>query len=133
MMALLQVDAAEMPPACRRHAAARYGLRNRAAGRGGLCHDGRRGTPAVGVNPVLGSTSEGLDNMLAAIATGPPSWTVVYESHAKILQLPDVAFLPTTPALSMATAVAVRADATSRTVAPLLRACAAAAGDDQFS
>lgn len=87
----------------------------------------------AGFNPVLGSTSEGLDNMLAAIATGPPSWTVVYESHAKILQLPDVAFVPTTPALSMATAVAVRADATSRTVAPLLRACAAAAADDQFS
>jgi hypothetical protein len=40
-----------------------------------------------------------------------------------------VVFRPTDPELVMPTALAVREDATSRTVAPLLRACAVAAHD----
>jgi DNA-binding transcriptional LysR family regulator len=57
-----------------------------------------------------------------------PSWTVIYEAHAQTLNQPRLAFRPT-PELIMPTALAVRADATSRSLAPLLRACAAAAGD----
>jgi DNA-binding transcriptional LysR family regulator len=81
-----------------------------------------------GFNPNLGPPSSVLENSLAAIASGPPSWTVVYESHASILHLPGVMFRPTAPGLELPTMLAVRANATSRQVAPLLRACAAAAG-----
>jgi DNA-binding transcriptional LysR family regulator len=81
---------------------------------------------AAGFTPTLGSHVEGLDNTHALIATGPPSWTVIYEAHARALHHPHVAFRLTRPELVMPTALAVAADATSRAVAPLLRACSAA-------
>ncbi len=84
---------------------------------------------AAGFTPVLGAHPDSLENTLAAMAAGPASWTVLYESHARTLQLPQVVFRPTAPELAMPTALAVREDATSRTVAPLLRACAIAAHD----
>jgi len=84
---------------------------------------------AAGFTPVLGSHPGTLENTLAAIAAGPASWTVLYEAHARTLRLPQVAFRPTDPELVMPTALAVRDDATSRMVAPLIRACAAAAHD----
>ncbi len=82
---------------------------------------------AAGFVPVLAPHLDTLENNLAAIGAGPPSWTVIYEAHARVLRLPLVAFRPLRPDLVMPTALAVPADAASRAVAPLLRACAAAA------
>jgi hypothetical protein len=58
---------------------------------------------------------------------------VIYEPQAQTLRQPLVQFVPTEPALVMPTALAVPATATSRLVAPLLRACAAAEPDDHES
>jgi DNA-binding transcriptional LysR family regulator len=85
---------------------------------------------SAGFTPVDASRFGTLENTLAAIATGPPSWTVLYAAHARLLNHPRVAFLPTDPELVLPTALAVPADATSRSVAPLLRACAAAVSTD---
>jgi DNA-binding transcriptional LysR family regulator len=82
---------------------------------------------AAGFVPVLAPHPDTLENNLATIGAGPPSWTVFYEAHARVLRPPLVAFRPLRPDLVMPTALAVRADAASRAVAPLLRACAAAA------
>ncbi|MFF5293070.1 LysR family transcriptional regulator [Paractinoplanes globisporus] len=84
---------------------------------------------AAGFTPTLGAHPDTLENALAAIAAGPASWTVLYEAHARTLRVPEVLFRPTDPELVMPTALAVREDATSRMVAPLIRACAAAAHD----
>jgi hypothetical protein len=88
---------------------------------------------AAGFTPVLGGNLGSLQDLIAAIGSGPPSWTVIYEAQAETLRQPLVAFLPTDPALFMPTCLAVAADATSRQVAPLLRACAAAESDDHES
>ena len=80
----------------------------------------------AGFTPPLAPHVEGLDNTHAVIAAGAPSWTVIYEAHARALHHPHVAFRPTDPELVMPTELAVAADATSRAVAPLLRACSAA-------
>jgi DNA-binding transcriptional LysR family regulator len=88
---------------------------------------------AVGFTPVLGAHLGSLEDLIAAVGSGPPSWTVIYEPQSRTLRQPHVAFLPTEPPLIMPTALAVRADATSRQVAPLLRACAAAGSIDQGS
>jgi DNA-binding transcriptional LysR family regulator len=84
---------------------------------------------AAGFTPIPGLHPDSLENTLAAVSSGPPSWTVLYEAHARTIQIPHVAFRPTTPTLVLPTALAVAADATSRTLAPLLRACAEAADD----
>ncbi len=88
---------------------------------------------AAGFTPTLDGHPDRLEDLIAAVASGPASWTVIYESQARTLRQPLVRFLPTEPELIMPTALAVRADATSRQVAPLLRACAAAAAVDQDS
>ncbi|WP_433379692.1 LysR substrate-binding domain-containing protein [Actinoplanes sp. CA-142083] len=84
---------------------------------------------ATGFTPAPGAHPDTLENTLAAMAAGPATWTVLYETHARTLHLPQVVFRPTDPELVMPTMLAVREDETSRTVAPLLRACAAAAHD----
>jgi DNA-binding transcriptional LysR family regulator len=83
----------------------------------------------AGFTPTLGPHTGNLETTHAAIAAGPPSWTVIYEAHARTLNQPRLAFRPTDPELVMPTALAVRADAPSRAIAPLLRACAVAADD----
>jgi DNA-binding transcriptional LysR family regulator len=85
----------------------------------------------AGFTPVLGSPLDALETVLAAIAAGPPSWTLMYEPHARSLHQPRVAFRPTEPALAMPTSLAVREDAGSRLLAPLLQACAVAGLADQ--
>jgi hypothetical protein len=55
---------------------------------------------------------------------------VIYEPQARTLRQPLVQFVPTEPALMMPTFLAVPATATSREVAPLLRACALAESFD---
>jgi hypothetical protein len=84
---------------------------------------------AAGFTPVIAPHLDTLENNLAAIIAGPPSWTVVYEAHARTLRMPLIAFRPIHPNLFMPTALAVREDAASRAVAPLLRACASATND----
>lgn len=88
---------------------------------------------AAGFTPALIGHPDKFEDLIAAVASGPASWTVIYESQARTLRQPLVVFLPTEPALIMPTELAVRADATSRQVAPLLRACAAAESVDQGS
>jgi DNA-binding transcriptional LysR family regulator len=88
---------------------------------------------AAGVTPVLGGHLGALQDLIASIGSGTPSWTVIYEPQARTMRQPSVAFLPTQPAMIMPTRLAVRVDATSREVAPLLRACAAAQAADQDS
>jgi DNA-binding transcriptional LysR family regulator len=85
----------------------------------------------AGFAPVLGSPLDALETVLAAIAAGPPSWTMLYEPHARSLHQPRVAFRPTEPALVMPTALAVRQGAGSKLLAPLLQACARAGLADQ--
>jgi DNA-binding transcriptional LysR family regulator len=87
----------------------------------------------AGFTPIIGSHTSGLDNTHALIAAGPPSWTVIYEAHARALNHPHVAFRPTAPPLVMATQLAVAHDATSRSLAPLLRACSAVEQIDRQS
>jgi DNA-binding transcriptional LysR family regulator len=68
-----------------------------------------------------------VDNLLAAVSTGVPSWTVLYEAHARMIQSPRVAFVHFDPALSMPTCLAFSARATSQDAAPLLDAARVAA------
>jgi DNA-binding transcriptional LysR family regulator len=78
----------------------------------------------AGFEPLLGPPVQTLQDTLAAIGTGPPAWTVLYSAHAQTLKSTRVAFRPfKSPGLAMTTALAVPAEATSRSLAPLLRAC----------
>jgi hypothetical protein len=76
----------------------------------------------AGFEPLLGPRSQNLADTLASIGAGPPSWTVVYASHASLLRHPRVVFQPL--GLQMTTLLAVRDDATiSGALAVLLNAC----------
>jgi len=79
----------------------------------------------AGFTPALAQHPGRLEPMLAALAVEPPTWTVVYEAHARSIRQASVRFRRTDPPLSMATFLAVPESATTATVAPLLRACAA--------
>jgi DNA-binding transcriptional LysR family regulator len=87
----------------------------------------------AGFEPILGPANDRLEDTLAEIGTGPPCWTVVYESHARGLRSSRLAFRPLRPALYLPTMLAVPESATSRSLAPLLRACHEAAGTDHDS
>lgn len=87
----------------------------------------------AGFEPVLGPANDRLEDTLAEIGTGPPCWTVVYESHARVLRSSRLAFRPLRPALYLPTMLAVPESATSRSLAPLLRACSEAAAIDHDS
>jgi DNA-binding transcriptional LysR family regulator len=80
----------------------------------------------AGFTPVLADHPDHLEHTLATIAAGPPTWTVVYEPHARMISQGSVVFRATDPALSMTTSLAVAQDATTGAIAPLLRACAVA-------
>ncbi|MFQ6395950.1 LysR family transcriptional regulator [Nocardia sp. KC 131] len=84
----------------------------------GACH-------SAGVEPLPGPNSVNLENTLAAIGTGPPSWTLVYASHAARLRTARVAFLPFgEPAeLAMTTFLATRQEAPTEQLKLLLKAC----------
>ena len=88
----------------------------------------------AGFEPLLRPGSHTLQDTLAEIGTGPPTWTVLYAAHAQILNSKRVAFRPVAaPGLIMTTALAVPSGATTGFLAPLLRACAEAARTDQSS
>jgi DNA-binding transcriptional LysR family regulator len=76
----------------------------------------------------LGYDGGAVDALLAAVANGAPTWTVMYASHARMIQSPRVAFRGTDPELSLTTSLAVPTTATSHDVAPLIEACLVAAG-----
>ncbi|HEX5087144.1 MAG TPA: LysR family transcriptional regulator [Nocardioides sp.] len=82
---------------------------------------------AAGFSPRLESHPESVQDILAAVASGPPSWSVIYEPHARMLSADRVVFRPTDPPLALTTSLAVPLDATTTTLAPLLKACSAAA------
>jgi len=84
----------------------------------------------AGFTPMLGAHVGSLDDLIAAVGAGSPSWTVIYQPQAQTRRHPLVQFVPTEPALMMPTALAVPETATSRDVAPLLRACAGAGSGD---
>lgn len=78
---------------------------------------------ATGRTPARLDHDDGpVDTLLASIAAGPPSWTVLYESHARMLSTPRVTFVPTDPPMCVATSLAVSSAASSRAVAPLYEA-----------
>jgi hypothetical protein len=62
-------------------------------------------------------------DMLAAIAAGPPTWTVFYAAQAQLLTAPGVAFRETDPPLRMPTLLALPAKGGDA----LLAACRAVA------
>lgn len=87
----------------------------------------------AGFEPVLGPPNDRLEDTLAEIGTGPPCWTVVYAAHARIIHSSRLAFRALRPALHLPTLLAVPESATSRSLAPLLRACSEAAANDHDS
>jgi DNA-binding transcriptional LysR family regulator len=86
---------------------------------------------AEGFEPVLGPQSNSLQDTHAAIGAGMPSWTVIYESHARLLREGRVVFRRPRPRLALTTSLAVPAGTTvSGDLAVLLAACRKAS--DQF-
>ena len=81
----------------------------------------------AGFSPRLADHPEAVEDVLVAVASGPPSWSVLYEPHARMLNLDRVVFRPSDPPLGLMTALAVPEAATTTALAPLLRACSAAA------
>jgi hypothetical protein len=86
---------------------------------------------AAGFEPVLGPRSNSLQDTHAAIGAGAPSWTVIYESHARLLREGRVVFRRPRPRLALTTSLAVPAGTTvGGDLAVLLEACRKAS--DQF-
>ena len=83
----------------------------------------------AGFRPTLATHPSSVEGVLAAVASGPPSWSLLYEAHARMLSSDRVVFRATDPVLGLTTALAVPAGATTSTLAPLLAACRAAAVD----
>jgi len=81
---------------------------------------------AAGMEPVIESSTQRLDDTLAEMAAGRPIWTVLYAAHAEQLRTPGIAFRDTEPRLEQPTYLALRSDRPTAGLAPLLRACAAA-------
>jgi DNA-binding transcriptional LysR family regulator len=79
----------------------------------------------AGFTPARAQHPGRLEPLLATLAVGAPTWTVVYEAHARSLHQPSVVFRRTDPPMAITTYLAVAESATTATVAPLLRACAA--------
>src|SRR4051812_37208183 len=98
----------------------------------------RRTNPAL-IDLVLGACGDAghapqlvehdgpVETLLAAVAAGAPSWTVLYETHAQMLNPARVAFVETSPALMLTTYLALPAATSSRDAAPLMQAAAIAA------
>ncbi|MCC3770191.1 LysR family transcriptional regulator [Streptomyces sp. UNOC14_S4] len=87
------------------------------------CHD-------AGFEPVPGPLSHTLQDTLAGIGSGEPTWTVAYAAHADQLRTTRVAFLPFRGSgLRLPTGLAVRPEVMSPELSLLVEACRPA-GDD---
>jgi DNA-binding transcriptional LysR family regulator len=86
---------------------------------------------ANGFEPRLVPAAGNDQDMLAAIGTGPATWTVYYTAQAKMLsaQGAGVAFVAIDPPLHLSTSLAMPAAGSSPAVQALLDACRAAGGD----
>ncbi len=83
----------------------------------GACRD-------EGVEPLLGPAFTTDQDTLAAIATGPPTWTVFYASQAEITPAPGITYVPFERSdLSVRTLFAVRLGRTSPHLRGLIEAC----------
>ncbi|MEX2980641.1 LysR substrate-binding domain-containing protein [Streptomyces sp. C36] len=83
-----------------------------------------RSCRAAGFEPVLGPEFTTVQDTLATIAYGKPSWTVFYAPHADQLPVPGVAFRPLrNPAPAMRTYLAVRPDPPGAGLRALIEAC----------
>ncbi|MFI9206099.1 LysR family transcriptional regulator [Streptomyces sp. NPDC053048] len=72
------------------------------------------GCHRAGFTPVAGPATSSLQDALAAIGSGTPMWTVVYDGNARRVQVPRVAFVPfAAPGLRLPVELAVRAGASS--------------------
>lgn len=79
---------------------------------------------AEGFEPVLGPQSNNLQDTHAAIGAGAASWTVIYESHARLLREGRVVFRRPRPRLALTTSLAVPAGTSvGGDFAVLLEAC----------
>lgn len=79
---------------------------------------------AAGFEPVMGPAFTTDQDTLAAIACGRPSWTVYYETQARIQPAPGVTFRPfAEPAPAVRTCLAVRPGPPSPRLTALLDAC----------
>ncbi|MEV5239516.1 LysR substrate-binding domain-containing protein [Streptomyces cinnamoneus] len=87
------------------------------------------GCDRAGFRPVAGPATNSLQDALAAIGSGSPMWTVVYEGNARRVQAPRVAFVPlAAPGLRLPVELAVRSGVSSPLLDLLLTALT---GDDQ--
>jgi DNA-binding transcriptional LysR family regulator len=83
---------------------------------------------ADGFEPLLRPAAGNDQDMLAAIGTGPATWTVYYRAQAKMLSVraAGVAFVTIDPPLRMPTSLALPATGGSPALEALLEACHAA-------
>ncbi|MEV4438382.1 LysR substrate-binding domain-containing protein [Streptomyces sp. NPDC049577] len=73
-----------------------------------------RGCRDAGFEPVPGPTTHNLQDTLAAIGSGTPMWTVVYDGNARRMRVPRVAFVPfADPGLRLPVELALRDGASS--------------------
>ncbi|RLU86891.1 LysR family transcriptional regulator [Streptomyces griseocarneus] len=86
------------------------------------CHD-------AGFEPVPGPLSHTLQDTLAGIGRGEPTWTVAYAAHAGQLRPARVSFLPFRgPGLRLPTGLAVRAEDMPPALSLLVEACRSVGG-----
>ena len=81
----------------------------------------------AGFQPVLGPPFTTMQDTIASVGVGAPSWTVLYDTHARMLPAPRVAFRPLTERLTMPTYLAVSRVTPPPALAWLRAACAVAA------
>jgi DNA-binding transcriptional LysR family regulator len=78
----------------------------------------------AGFEPRLARTAASLEDNLAEIGTGPPTWTVLYASHARRINPRAEVFLPLTdPVLEVQTHLLLRAGERDVRIGTFLRAC----------
>ncbi|HEX4223136.1 MAG TPA: LysR substrate-binding domain-containing protein [Pseudonocardiaceae bacterium] len=82
---------------------------------------------AAGFTPVFGPAFTTMQDTIASIGVGAPSWTVLYDSHARVLPAPRVAFRPLAEPLTMPTYLAMSRVTPPPAIAVLRAACAMAA------
>jgi DNA-binding transcriptional LysR family regulator len=80
---------------------------------------------AAGFEPIRVPPSGRLEDTLASLGAGEPSWAVVYAAHAAGLRTSRIAFRPVrTPGLWMRTSLVAAPGTPSSRLTPLLNACA---------